>query len=512
MSGNLLIGLSPFLVLVGTILVLMIIEAVSRMRHDTAESPSANLAITSALGLLAAALAAVGLWVLGPDTLPELKLLAPYLLIDRFSLFFVVVLALGAALSVLLAGGYMPEHDLDRGEIYPLMMLSTLGAMTLAAAGDLMTLFLGLEIMSLAAYAMVAFRRDSPRSVEAGLKYFLLGSFATAVLLYGTAFLYGATGKTSLSAVGVQTAVIGYSNPQNSLLVAYEVSVPLLVIGITLVLFGMLFKISAVPFHMWTPDAYEGAPTPVTAFSAAVVKTAAFAMLLRVVMLALNDPKVASWGAGWPALLATLAVVTMTVGNLVAARQESVKRMLAYSSIAHAGTILVGVVAFARVPKEAVASVLFYLLTYVVSTIGAFGALILCGSRGAEAVSHDDIAGLGRRHPAVALAFSLFLLSLAGVPATAGFLGKLFLFRAAIDGDYIALTVIALINTVIAAYYYLRVLVYMYMREPSPGMPVARPMKSGYVTFALLVAALLVLALGLLPGRALAASMLAAGQ
>jgi NADH-quinone oxidoreductase subunit N len=403
------------------------------------------------------------------------------------------VICLGGAMAALLAGGYMPEHGLDRGEFYPLMMFSTVGAMTLAAAGDLLSLFIGLETMSLGVYAMTGFRRGSKRSTEAAMKYFLLGSFAAAVLLYGGALLYGATGHTDLAGIGESIAT-------------GSATLPLVVVGFVLVLGGLVFKVSAVPFHMWTPDAYEGAPTPATTFMAVAVKSAAFATMLRVLLIAFGDADSASWGAGWPPVLAGLAVLTMTVANLIAGRQESVKRMLAYSSIAHAGYLLIGVVATIRQnAHEAEGAVLFYLLSYTVSTAGAFGALILCGRRGAEATSYEDLAGVGKRNPGAALAFSLFLLSLAGIPPTAGFFGKFYVFRAAIfgGGGLYWLAVIGLLNSVLGAYYYLRVIVYMYMREPAPGAAVAVPMRSGYVAFALLACALLVLVLGLFPGSTL---------
>jgi NADH-quinone oxidoreductase subunit N len=277
-----------------------------------------------------------------------------------------------------------------------------------------------------------------------------------------------------------------------------------------LVIVGLIFKVSAVPFHMWAPDAYEGAPTAATTYMAAVVKAGAFAMLLRVLFTCFVDKQWLSWAAGWPPALAAIAVATMTVANLVAGQQESVKRMLAYSSVAHAGYLLVGVVAAMRSMPQATSSVLFYLLTYTLSTAGAFGALILCGRRGAEAVSYEDLAGIGRRHPAVALAFSLFLVSLAGIPPTAGFFGKWFVFRAAIDSGFYALTIIAFVNSVIGAYYYLRVLVFMYMREPAAGAPIATPMRSSMVATALVLSAILVLFLGILPVRALDVAIKAA--
>jgi NADH-quinone oxidoreductase subunit N len=243
---------------------------------------------------------------------------------------------------------------------------------------------------------------------------------------------------------------------------------------------------------------------------AVAVKAGAFAMLLRVLLLSFGDAAWTSWAAGWPPVVALLAALTMTVANLVAGRQESVKRMLAYSSIAHAGYVLIGVTALMRDPAQAGGSVLFYLLAYTVSTAGAFGALILCGSEGREAVSYEDLAGLGKRHPAAALTFSLFLLSLAGIPPTVGFFGKWFIFKAAIDSGLYWLAILGLVNSVIGAYYYLRVLVYMYFREPAAGAPVAVPMRSGYVTAALLVSAVLVIALGIMPSHYIDAAVQAA--
>jgi NADH-quinone oxidoreductase subunit N len=243
---------------------------------------------------------------------------------------------------------------------------------------------------------------------------------------------------------------------------------------------------------------------------AVAVKAAAFATLLRVLVLSLGDEAWTSWASGWPPVLATLSVLTMTVANLVAGRQESVKRMLAYSSIAHAGYLLVGVTAMMRGPAQGGASVLFYLAAYTVSTAGAFGALVLCGSHGREAVSYEDLAGLGKRHPAAALAFSLFLISLAGIPPTAGFFGKWFIFKSAVDAGLYWLAVIGFVNSVVGAYYYLRVLVYMYMREPAAGAPVAVPMRSIYVTAALVISAVLVLVMGLMPTRYLDVAVRAA--
>jgi NADH-quinone oxidoreductase subunit N len=479
--------LSPFIIVAAGALLLMLAEAfASKGAHHERTN---GLALGTTIVFVAGFAFSIGAWLYGVEEV-DTTILKPWLVVDRFSLFFDALFCLGGAIASLLAGGYLPEHDLDRGEFYSLLLFSTLGAMMVAAAGDALIVFLGLETMSIGAYALTAFRRTSPRSAEGALKYFLLGSFAAAILLYGFALLYGVTGHTDLAGIGAAVKAGGGSTPT-------------LIVALVLVLVGLAFKCSAVPFHMWAPDAYEGAPTPATTYMASVVKCGAFAMLLRVMLTCFGDKASMSWGAGWPPALAWIAVITMIVANLVAGQQESVKRMLAYSSIAHAGYLLVGVVATMHSTTAGTSSVLFYLLTYTVSTAGAFGALILCGRRGAEAVTYEDLAGIGRRHPAAALAFSLFLVSLAGIPPTAGFFGKWFIFRAAMDSGFYALTVVAFLNSVIGAYYYLRVMVFMYMREPAAGAPFATPMKSGYVATALVVSAILVILLGIVPSQSL---------
>jgi NADH-quinone oxidoreductase subunit N len=498
---NVLFGLSPILAVTVGALLLMLAEAFGKPAAATVEGDpldsgrgrTAELSLLATVILIVGAMFSVAVWLVGPENLPGLDITAPYLIIDRFTVFFCFVLCLGGAFAALLAGGYLPEHQIDRSEFFPLLLFSTVGAMALSAAGDLLSLFIGLETMSLGVYCLIGLRRN-PRAAEAALKYFLLGSFAAALMLFGAALLYGATGYTDLANIGRAVASIG--QPEST------VSAPTILVALVLTLTGLAFKVSAVPFHMWTPDAYEGAPTPATTYMAVAVKSAAFAVLLRVLLVGFGDERLMSWGSGWPPALALLAVLTMVVANVVAGRQASVKRMLAYSSIAHAGYALVGVVATIR-SESGEASVLFYLLAYTVSTAGAFGALILMGSRGAEAVSYEDLAGIGRRHPAAALAFSLFLLSLAGMPPTAGFFGKLFVFQAAIDAELYALAVIGLLTSIVGAYYYLRVMVFMYFREPAPGAPTAIPMRSGYVASALLIAAVLVLALGIAPGISL---------
>lgn len=491
-------GLSPLLIVALGAVLLMLSEAFGRPKVegagiavDVGAGRTDELGLGAAVALFGGAVMSIAVWLVGPDKIEGLDRVAPYLIVDRFTLFFTFVLSLGGALAALLAGGYLTEHRIDRGEFFPLLLLSTVGAMSLAASGDLLSVFIGLETMSLGVYCMIGLRGGSPRASEAALKYFLLGSFAAALMLFGFALLYGATGHTDIKGIGEAVAQIGRPGS--------KVSAPTVIVALVLNIVGLAFKVSAVPFHMWTPDAYEGAPTPATSYMAVAVKSAAFAVLLRILLVGFGDERLMSWGTGWPPVIATLAVLTMTVANVVAGRQESVKRMLAYSSIAHAGYALVGVAATMRSSNEAQASVLFYLLAYTVSTAGAFGALIACGSHRAEAVSYEDLAGVGRRHPPAALAFSLFLVSLAGIPPTAGFFGKLYVFQAAVDAQLYLVAVIGLVNSVIGAYYYLRVMVYMYMREPAPGAPVAVPMRSGLVASALLIAAVLVLVFGVVP-------------
>jgi len=502
---SMLFALSPILAVGVGALLLMLAEAAGKpaaaagvnaagVVTDAGSGRAAELSLGASVILAAGAIFSIAVWLVGPESLPGVEAVSPYFIVDRFSLFYSFVLCLGGMFAALFAGGYMPEHRIDRSELFPLLLLSTVGAIALAAAGDLLTLFVGLETMSLGVYCMIALRRGSLRANEAALKYFLLGSFAAALQLFGAALLYGATGHTDLVSIGKALAAIG--QPESA------VSGPMVLVALVLTIVGLAFKVGAVPFHMWTPDAYEGAPTPTTTYMAVAIKSAAFAILLRVLVIAFGDERLLSWGSGWPPVIALLAVLSMTVGNFVAGRQESVKRMLAYSSIAHAGYALVGVVAIMG-SERAESAVSFYLLTYTLSTAGAFGSLILCGSRGREAVSYDDLAGIGKRHPTVALVFSLFLLSLAGIPPTAGFFGKLYVFSAAIDSGLYVLTVIGLLNSVVAAYYYLRVMVYMYMRDPAADAPVAVPMRSSLVNVALMLAAVGVVLVGVLPAGAL---------
>lgn len=486
-------ALSPLLIVALGLLLLMLTDAFGtnaatcgpERQPEILNAPSSELALGTAVVMFAGACFAISMG-LSKSTV-QTSVSFTQLALDPFAYFAMSFLCVLSGLTALLAGAYLSEHRVYRTEFFLLLGWSTLGAMALVTAADLLTLFVALETMSLGTYCLVALRRTS-RSLEAALKYFLLGSFSSALLLFGVALLYGATGHTDLHGIALAIAQMDEKTA----------TIPLLLGGAILVIVGMSFKIAAVPFHAWTPDAYEGAPTPATAFMAAVVKTAAFGVLLRVLIVALPDPRIVSWGAGWSGALAVVAALTMSVANVVAARQTSVKRMLAYSSIAHAGYALIGVVSIVR-SADGQASVMLYLVAYALSTLGAFGSLIWAGSFGKEATNYDDLAGLGRRNPPVALALTLFVVSLAGIPPTAGFFGKLSVFRAAVDANLMGLVIIGLINSVIAAYYYLKVVVVMYMQEAEQGTVPATPMRSPMLGTALFITAILVLVLGIFP-------------
>uniref|UniRef100_A0A832MNA9 NADH-quinone oxidoreductase subunit N n=1 Tax=Eiseniibacteriota bacterium TaxID=2212470 RepID=A0A832MNA9_UNCEI len=371
---------------------------------------------------------------------------------DGFTVFFTLLVLGIAAVAVLIAWDYVRRTRLHAAEYQALLLAATLGMIVMAASNDLIGIFLGLELMSIALYIMVGFRRNLLESNEASLKYFLLGAFASGFLLYGIALVYGATGSTQLRAIAAFVA-------DSPLL-----SSPLLVVGALLILVGFAFKVAAVPFHMWTPDAYEGAPVSVTAFMSAGAKVAAFAALVRVALSALTELQ-----ADWRPILTALAVITMTVGNVTALVQTNVKRMLAYSSIAHAGYLLVALVAGGA---QGAAAAAFYLAVYAFMNLGAFGILAIMGQAREERVHLADFAGLGFRHPFLGLAMTVFLVSLGGIPPTAGFMGKVYVFGAALDAGHIPLVVVGVLNSVVSVFYYLRVTVAMYMEEPK-GEPVA---------------------------------------
>ncbi len=395
--------------------------------------------------------------------------------LDNFALFVDIVICYASALIILLSIDYLRRTGPESGAYYALVLFATAGMTLLAAAADLVVLFLALELMSLSLYVLAGFFKRELAAGEASLKYFILGAFAASFLLYGIALIYGATGTTNLERIAAAAG--------------RQVHDPLLVIGLGLLLVGLGFKIASVPFHMWAPDVYQGAPTSVTALIATGSKAAAFAALIRVLLVAFRGAQ-----ADWTPLFWILAALTMTVGTVVAIAQSNLKRMLAYSSIAHVGYMLIGVVAGG---SAGVGAVLFYLLAYTFTTVGTFGVITLCERAGAEAVEVGDYAGLGRRHPVLAAALAVFLLSLIGIPPLAGFVGKFYLFGAAVRTGYLWLAVIGVLNSAVAAYYYLRVVVYMYMREPDGAATTRVPSFAGGL--ALVVALAGIVLLGVIP-------------
>jgi NADH-quinone oxidoreductase subunit N len=402
--------------------------------------------------------------------------------VDNFSRFFKLIFLLGTGLTILISIKYVENEGVQHGEYFALILFATLGMMIMASGTELMTLFLGIELMSISLYALAGYTRTRMISNEAALKYFLLGSFATGFLLYGMALLYGATGTTNLQGISLYFTKSHLQNPMP-------------IIGMALLVIGFGFKIAAVPFHMWAPDVYQGAPSPITAFMSAGPKAAAFAAFLRVFMEALP-----SLQSEWVALIWIMAVLTMTVGNIIALVQDNIKRMLAYSSIAHAGYVLV---AFLSAGELGLSSILYYMLAYTFMNIGAFAVITVLSGKGEEKVNVVDYNGLGYSHPVAAIAMSLFLFSLAGIPPTAGFMGKFYIFSAAIKEGYLGLAIIGVINSVISVYYYLRVTVAMYMKEPAAGGESAgfAPVFSPACIIAILISACGVLRMGLFPSE-----------
>ncbi|HSD20295.1 MAG TPA: NADH-quinone oxidoreductase subunit N [Anaeromyxobacter sp.] len=400
---------------------------------------------------------------------------------DDFSAFVTVIVCAGLALSALVGTSWLRARNAERGEFYALALFGSAGMALLGMASDLLVAFIAIEVMSLATYSLAAYLRRGKRPSEAAFKYLVLGAISSALLLYGAALLYGATGSTLFAEL-----------PKGR-------GSPLYLAGLALVASGIAFKIAAVPFHAWTPDVYEGAPTPVTAFMAAGVKTAAFAFLARIFLSA--EVGTAAQASAFSGILSGLAVLTMIFGNLLAVPQRSVKRMLAYSSVAHAGYLLVGVVSasVAGAREKALAGILFYLAAYAATAIGAFaivGALERRARLDDEPVDPWDLerfAGLARRRPALAFAMSVFLLSLAGIPPTAGFVGKLYIFQAAVGAQLYGLAILGLLTSAMGVYYYLRVVVYMYMRPASGESEALSPATSMSIALAAAVAVVVLL-------------------
>ena len=428
-------AIMPSLVLCGFAMALLMISVFSKRGRTT-----------HVAWLSVAALVITGMITISGWNNPQAGF-ADSVLLDNFATFFSMICIVAAALTILMSDDYLRREGFPVSEYYPLILFTTAGAMWMASGTDLMTIFLGLEVLSISLYVLAGYFRNQFRSNEAGLKYFFLGAFSTGFLLYGVALLYGVTGTTKIQ--GIAAYVQAHPGAAtNTMFIA----------GGLLLLVGFLFKVAAAPFHMWTPDVYQGAPTPITAFMSAGPKAAAFAALMRVTVVGLDGMK---WEL--TSLLWILAVATMVVGNFIALSQKDLKRMLAYSSIAHAGYALVGLVAWNEV---GLSGILFYMLVYTFMNMGAFAVLILIGKKGEENLTLDGVAGLGYKRPFMGVALCIFLFSLMGLPPTAGFTGKFYIFAGAVKAGFIWLAVLGVLNSAVSLYYYLRVMVQMYFKDP----------------------------------------------
>jgi len=397
--------------------------------------------------------------------------------VDRFALFFKVVFLFAAAITVLMSIRYLAIEGASPGEYYFLILCATLGMFVMAGGIDLITIFIGLETMAVSFYILAGFIKPNQRSNEAAVKYFLLGAFSLGILLYGMSLMYGLSGTTNL-----RTMATVFTGQEQD---------PRLVLAVILVVAGVGFKIAAVPFHMWAPDVYEGAPTPVTAFLSVGSKAASFAMLIRIFVEGLP-----SMSGDWRLLFEVLAIVTMTVGNIAAVTQSNVKRMLAYSSIAHAGYIMIGIVAWSPTNPRGITATLIYLLVYSFMQLGAFAVVVMLRRQDVVGDELKDFSGLHFRNPFAAFAMLLFMLSLGGIPPTAGFMGKFWLFSAAIDAHYYWLAVIGVLNSAISLYYYIRIVVFMYVKKETIG---SQPSMSPALAVVLGVAVLGTLVIGVYP-------------
>ncbi len=467
MSGTDLLPLAPFLVVTGWACLLLIIDLfIPKDRKGLT-------AVLAGAGLLAALILVI-------LDFGELRLVFDGMIVqDSFSSFLQIIFLGVGLVAIAQAHDYLQRKKILKGEYYTLLLFSTSGMILMAQAGDLIVVFLAIELLSIPLYILSGFARHETESEEAAMKYFLLGAFASSFVVYGIALVYGATGSTHILRI-LETTLLGIAN------------YGLLLVGAIFILVGLGFKVAAVPFHMWTPDVYQGAPSSVTAFMSVGAKAAGFAALLRIFLAAF--PSIAQ---DWAPIVMGVAVLTLVWGNVAAISQSNIKRMLAYSSIAHAGYILMVFPAAVEVglAPDAISAALFYLFVYAVSNLGAWSVVLILEKANGGGLSIDDYAGLGAKKPGLALAMALFMLSLTGVPPTAGFVGKFFIFRSVMDAGLVGLALVGVITSLISAYYYLRVVVVMYMRD---GEPETR--SEGWLNATLWVTALGTFILGILPG------------
>lgn len=461
----------PLLILVGVALAILLISAFSKKSLHAAMTLFCGLAIVSAFIFTWKS------WINGSSISP---LGTSMLVFDRMAYGFDLLFLVTSLLTLLLSTNYLPQEKIHSGEYHALLLFALTGAMLIAHGGDLIVIFLGIEIMSLSAYILAGLKQGVVRSYEASLKYFILGSFASGFLLYGIALAYGIGGSTSLAFFQKITIP-----PAEPLLVNMAVA---------FILIGIGFKIAVAPFHLWSPDVYEGAPTPVTAFMASVIKAAGFAALIRIVIALGHIPQIP-----WIPILWALSALTMTIGNLVALRQTNIKRMLAYSSIAHAGYALVGVTAALQknaLTESTLGAVIFYLFAYSLMTLGAFAVVIALGRRGDQAEELSDLSGLAGSHPVLAATMAVFMFSLTGFPPTIGFIGKFYVFAGAMEAGLPGLVVVGVINSAVSAYYYLGPIIKMYFQKDKVyELP---PISYSLVT-AIFLCLFVVLYLGILP-------------
>jgi NADH-quinone oxidoreductase subunit N len=472
-----ILAYAPMLLLIAMGCVILIAETFAQ------RSSRVGLAWLGVAGCVAAIVLLVAQW---PDAATPVRHFDGMLVVDRMALYLDGAFLMAALLTLLFSPPYLREQGFEFGEFYALVLFGAAGMMMVVHAANFVSLLIGIETMSLSAYVLTGCWRRSLRSSEGAIKYFLMGAFATGFLVYGMALVYGTTGG-ELSYAGIAGKV------------AVATKTPLFYLGEYFILIALAFKVAAVPFHMWAPDTYEGAPTPVTGFMAAGVKAAAFGAIVRLMTEAFGSPLlVFDNNRGWASILSVLAALTMTLGNLAALRQENIKRMLAYSSIAHAGYLLLGVVAAGLGVASATPAVLFYLVGYTFTTLGAFGVVAWIGNRKDERLLVDDWAGLGATRPAVALAMTIFLLSLGGVPPTGGFFGKFYLFKAAMERSQLTgLVVVGVLNSVVSVYYYLRVVVAMYFKDATRPLS---PTDGTSMRVGILITAVAVVLLGVFPG------------
>lgn len=456
----------PELVVTITACLILVGDASLSRSHARAWLP-----IVAVAGLLLALLSSASVSPLG-------LYFSGYVQIDTFSLFFRALFILLAIFAILVSPSYLARRLVPEGEYYATICFSTVGAMTIALSTDLITLFVGLELMTIPIYVLAGIQRRDRFANEAALKYFLLGAFSSALLVYGFAWLFGITGSTRFSEIAAVLKTNGLTNAPT-------------IVALALVTVGLGFKAAVVPFHQWTPDAYDGAPTPATAFMSVAPKAAAFAAILRVLVSGMG-PLVADWSA----VFAVLAAVTMTAGNVVALVQTNTKRMLAYSSIAHTGYILAAVAAAPAGPSAG-AAVLFYVFAYGLMNLGAFACLLYFETEGTRGATLDELNGFGKREPFGALTFAVFLISLTGIPPTVGFVAKFLVIQPVLDAGYAWLAVVLALNAVLAAFYYLRVVVHIYMYDADSGAPAL--VSPRLLSFSLGLSAIAVVALGVLP-------------